>query len=38
MVLEERVIEGPRTFGIITKYIKTAAHSNFGNEFSVLAR
>ena len=38
MVLEERVIDGPRTFGIVTKYIKTAAHSNFGNVFSVLAR
>ena len=38
MVLEESVIKGPRTFGIITKYIKTAANSNFGNVFSVLAR
>ncbi len=36
MVLEEGVIEGRRTFGNITKYIKMAAGSNFGNMFSVL--
>jgi len=36
MVLEEGVIEGRRTFGNITKYIKMAASSNFGNMFSVL--
>ena len=36
MVLEQGVIEGRRTFGNITKYIKMAASSNFGNMFSVI--
>ena len=36
MVLEEGVIEGRKVFGNITKYIKMAASSNFGNMFSVL--
>ena len=36
MVLEEGVLEGRRTFGNISKYIKMAASSNFGNMFSVL--
>ncbi|MFI9627351.1 magnesium-translocating P-type ATPase [Streptomyces sp. NPDC052042] len=35
-VLEQGVIEGRRTFGNITKYIKMTASSNFGNVFSVL--
>ncbi|TXH04537.1 MAG: magnesium-translocating P-type ATPase [Nevskiaceae bacterium] len=35
-VLEEGVIEGRKTFGNITKYIKMAASSNFGNMFSVV--
>lgn len=37
MVLEQGVIEGRRTFGNITKYIKMTASSNFGNMFSVMA-
>ena len=37
MVLEDGVIEGRKTFGNITKYIKMTASSNFGNMFSVLA-
>lgn len=37
MVLENGVIEGRRTFGNITKYMKMTANSNFGNMFSVLA-
>jgi len=36
LVLEEGVIEGRRVFGNITKYIKMAASSNFGNMFSVM--
>jgi P-type Mg2+ transporter len=36
LVLEEGVMEGRRVFGNITKYIKMAASSNFGNMFSVL--
>jgi Mg2+-importing ATPase len=36
LVLEEGVIEGRKVFGNITKYIKMAASSNFGNMFSVL--
>lgn len=36
MVLEEGVIEGRKTFGNITKYIKMAASGNFGNMFSVM--
>ncbi|MEN6410622.1 MAG: magnesium-translocating P-type ATPase, partial [Anaerolineaceae bacterium] len=35
-VLQEGVMEGRRVFGNITKYIKMAASSNFGNMFSVL--
>ena len=37
MVLEDGVIEGRKTFGNITKYIKMTASSNFGNMFSVMA-
>ena len=37
MVLEYGVIEGRKTFGNITKYIKMTASSNFGNMFSVMA-
>lgn len=37
MVLENGVIEGRKTFGNITKYIKMTASSNFGNMFSVMA-
>lgn len=37
MVLEEGVLEGRRTFGNITKYIKMTASSNFGNMLSVMA-
>lgn len=37
MVLEDGVLEGRRTFGNITKYIKMTASSNFGNMFSVMA-
>ena len=36
-VLKDGIIEGRRTFGNITKYIKMTASSNFGNMFSVLA-
>lgn len=36
MVLEEGVLEGRRTFGNITKYIKMAASGNFGNMISVV--
>lgn len=36
MVLEDGVLEGRKTFGNITKYIKMTASSNFGNMFSVL--
>jgi Mg2+-importing ATPase len=36
LVLKEGVIEGRRVFGNITKYIKMAASSNFGNMFSVV--
>lgn len=36
MVLEDGVLEGRKTFGNITKYIKMAASSNFGNMFSVM--
>lgn len=36
MVLEDGVIEGRKTFGNITKYIKMTASSNFGNMFSVM--
>ncbi len=36
MVLEEGVLEGRRTFGNISKYIRMAASSNFGNMFSIL--
>jgi Mg2+-importing ATPase len=35
MVLEDGVIEGRKTFGNITKYIKMAASSNFGNMISM---
>lgn len=37
MVLEDGVLEGRKTFGNITKYIKLTASSNFGNMFSVMA-
>jgi Mg2+-importing ATPase len=36
LVLEQGVKEGRRVFGNITKYIKMAASSNFGNMFSVV--
>jgi P-type Mg2+ transporter len=36
LVLKEGVIEGRRVFGNITKYIRMAASSNFGNMFSVI--
>lgn len=36
MVLEDGVLEGRRTFGNITKYIKMTASSNFGNMLSVM--
>mgnify|MGYP001018309975 CR=1 FL=1 len=36
MVLEEGVIEGRKTFGNITKYIKMATSGNFGNMFSLI--
>lgn len=36
LVLEQAVLEGRRVFGNITKYIKMAASSNFGNMFSVV--
>jgi Mg2+-importing ATPase len=35
-VLDEGVIEGRKVFGNITKYMKMAASSNFGNMFSVV--
>ena len=35
-VLCDGVIEGRKTFGNITKYIKMTASSNFGNMFSVM--
>ncbi|MEE1231679.1 MAG: magnesium-translocating P-type ATPase [Phocaeicola sp.] len=37
LVLEDGVLEGRKTFGNITKYIKMTASSNFGNMFSVMA-
>lgn len=37
MVLEERIIEGRKTYANMIKYIKMTASSNFGNMFSVLA-
>ena len=36
-VLKDGIIEGRKTFGNITKYIKMTASSNFGNMFSVVA-
>ncbi len=36
MVLEEGVIEGRKTFGNISKYIKMATSGNFGNMISVI--
>jgi Mg2+-importing ATPase len=36
LVLQQGVMEGRRVFGNITKYIKMAASSNFGNMFSLL--
>ena len=36
LVLRDGVMEGRRVFGNITKYIKMAASSNFGNMFSVI--
>jgi Mg2+-importing ATPase len=36
LTLEQGVISGRRVFGNITKYIRMAASSNFGNMFSVL--
>ncbi|MGV8026599.1 MAG: magnesium-translocating P-type ATPase [Anaerolineaceae bacterium] len=36
LVLKDGVIEGRRIFGNITKYIKMAASSNFGNMFSIV--
>jgi Mg2+-importing ATPase len=36
LVLDQGVVEGRRIFGNITKYIKMAASSNFGNMFSVV--
>jgi len=36
LVLEEGVLEGRRVFGNITKYLKMAASSNFGNMLSVV--
>lgn len=36
-MLEDGVLEGKKTFGNITKYIKMTASSNFGNMFSVMA-
>ena len=36
LVLRDGVLEGRRVFGNITKYIKMAASSNFGNMFSVI--
>ena len=37
MVLEDGILEGRKTFGNMTKYIKMTASSNFGNMFSVMA-
>jgi P-type Mg2+ transporter len=36
LVLKDGAVEGRRVFGNITKYIKMAASSNFGNMFSVI--
>ncbi len=36
LVLKDGVVEGRRIFGNITKYIKMAASSNFGNMFSIV--
>jgi Mg2+-importing ATPase len=36
LVLEHGILEGRRTFGNVTKYIKMTASSNFGNVLSVL--
>ncbi|MBF2002485.1 MAG: magnesium-translocating P-type ATPase [Synechococcales cyanobacterium M58_A2018_015] len=36
MVLEQGIMEGRRTFGNLTKYLKMATSSNFGNVFSVV--
>jgi Mg2+-importing ATPase len=36
LTLHQGVLEGRRVFGNITKYIKMAASSNFGNMFSML--
>ena len=36
LVLNEGVVEGRKVFGNISKYIKMAASSNFGNMFSML--
>jgi len=36
LVLEQGVLEGRKVFGNITKYIKMAASSNFGNMLSVV--
>lgn len=36
LVLKDGVVEGRRVFGNITKYIRMAASSNFGNMFSVI--
>jgi Mg2+-importing ATPase len=36
LVLKEGVVEGRKVFGNISKYIKMAASSNFGNMFSML--
>jgi len=36
LVLKEGVVEGRKIFGNISKYIKMAASSNFGNMFSML--
>ena len=36
LILEQGVLQGRRVFGNITKYIKMAASSNFGNMFSVV--
>jgi Mg2+-importing ATPase len=36
LVLDEGVVEGRKVFGNITKYIRMAASSNFGNMFSVV--
>ncbi|MEG1574561.1 MAG: magnesium-translocating P-type ATPase, partial [Bacteroidales bacterium] len=37
MVLSDGILEGRKTFGNITKYIKMTASSNFGNMLSVMA-